>query len=124
MSRSAAAFVLGTAGWSLAVAEALLLATQSIARQVDMLSGWALAMAGHTAAILLLVRFIDHQGRLNVLAGLGGIITRLFVLIIFLLIVLLGAFLEAIPVVIGMLTAYFIGSWREIAWVMRQGDSC
>lgn len=104
---------------SLAAAEAILFATQSIRYQYDMIFGWALASLLHVAGTRFFRSAVGAAMPRFLLLSAGAIIGRLFVLIISFIIVLVGGFLRAGPFATGLLTAYFIGSWVEIALVAK-----
>lgn len=108
-----------TALISLSVAEAALYASHLFNFQVDMLSGWGLAFMMHGIGLFLFTRSVGAATDRFILLSLGGIFTRLFVLIIFSVIVLVGGVLRTGPFLIGLLTAYFAGSWMEIALLAK-----
>ncbi|HMP88909.1 MAG TPA: hypothetical protein PJ991_01845 [Kiritimatiellia bacterium] len=88
---------------------------QDIDMEVDALYGWLAGMGFHVAG-LAVFGFAPGRPLGSFLAlSLGFIFLRLFVLIILVVIVLMGTFLRAEPFVAGLLPAYFIGSWMEIA---------
>lgn len=116
-----------TIGWTLAIsyiaATTILYFTDHPHHQRDMSIGWALATGFHIAGLIVFRQSIGQPASRFLALALGGIIIRLFLLIILFVIVLLGHFLSAGPFLTGLLTAYFIGSWVEIAWLASQnGD--
>lgn len=116
-----------TIGWTLAIsyiaATAILYFTDHLHHQRDMSTGWAFSTGFHIAGLIVFRRSIGRSASRFLALALGGIIIRLFLLIILFVIVLLGHFLSAGPFLTGLLTAYFIGSWVEIAWLAsRNGD--
>jgi len=102
---------------SYAVATAILHLLDLIHYQRDMSIGWACATGFHVVGRFVFRRSIGQPVSRFLALALGGIIIRLFLLIILFVIVLLGHFLSAGPFLTGLLTAYFIGSWVEIAWL-------
>ncbi len=96
---------------------AILYFADALPQQRDMSIGLACATGFHIAGLVLFRRSIGQPASRFLALALGGIIIRLFLLIILFVIVLLGHFLSAGPFLTGLLTAYFIGSWVEIAWL-------
>jgi hypothetical protein len=82
-------------------------------------AGWGLAWVLHGVGLWFFVRSIGRPGSGFLLFGLGAMIARLFVLIIFFLIVLMGAFADGRPFVVGALSCYFVGVYREITLLAR-----
>jgi len=104
---------------SLVTCEIALYFMHSLDAQKDMLSGWGLGVIFHVVGIVIFHRAVGSELDRFILLALGGIITRLFVLIIFIVIVLVGGFLQSGPFLIGLLTAYFTGSWMEIVLMAK-----
>jgi hypothetical protein len=107
---------------SLAVSYGLAIAvlhfSQFVDGEIDMTIGWGCAVFFHVAGLMAFHRAIGLSTSKFLALATGGIFIRLFVLIIFFVIVLVGGFLQAGPFIIGVLTAYFVGSWMEIAWLV------
>ena len=109
----AGVFLVGIAG--LAITGLCLVFMQDVGLVMDALYGWLAGMGFHVAG-LAVFGFAPGRPLGSFLAlSLGFIFVRLFVLIILVVIVLMGTFLQAEPFVAGLLPAYFIGSWMEIA---------
>jgi len=104
---------------SLLISEFVLFFVYSHEMQIDMLSGWGMGVLFHLLGIFVFHRAVGAEIDRFMLLALGGIITRLFVLIIFIVIVLVGGFLQAGPFLTGLLTAYFTGSWMEVVLMAK-----
>lgn len=85
----------------------------------DGLLGWLAGTLVHGFSLILFRRAVGQSPNKFLGLALGTIFTRLFLLIILLVIVLVGGFLQPGPFSIGLLTAYFIGSWTEIGSLAR-----
>jgi len=103
---------------SYALALTILHFSQLVDGKMDMTIGWVCAVLFHIAGLFIFRRSIGCTASKFFALAMGGIFIRLFVLIIFFVIVLVGGFLQAGPFIIGVLTAYFVGSWMEIAWLV------
>ena len=104
---------------SLIICELVLLFVYSFDAQKDVIMGWAAGVIFHLVGLFLFHRAVGSEIDRFMLLALGGIITRLFILIIFIVIVLVGGFLQAGPFITGLLTAYFTGSWMEIVLMAK-----
>jgi hypothetical protein len=88
-------------------------------RWIDWLAGWLAGTLVHGFSLILFRRAVGQPPNTFLGLAVGTIFTRLFLLIILLVIVLVGGFLQVGPFSIGLLTAYFIGSWTEIGSLAR-----
>lgn len=113
---------LATAAVSLIVVEVFLYFTHNAHYQRDALTGWAVATLFHIAGLAAFKKGIGRDMNKFMLFALGGIIIRLFLLIILVLIVIVTPFLMVGAFLIGLLPTYFIGSWTEIAFLARSGQ--
>jgi len=104
---------------SLIISELVLYFVYAHHMQKDMLVGWGLGVFFHLLGIFVFHRAVGAEIDRFMLLALGGIITRLFVLIIFIVIVLVGGFLQAGPFLTGLLAAYFTGSWMEVVLMAK-----
>jgi len=93
------------------------------ASQMDMIAGWAAGSLFHLLGFFIFRRAVGKSPAVFMALGMGMIFLRLFVLIILIVIVLVGGFLQLGPFLIGLLAAYFIGSWMEIAWLASTRNS-
>ena len=104
--------------FSIFLAEIILFISHLLDHQIDMLIGWGVSFITHLAGFRLFRRSIGQPVHKFMAMAIGGIFIRLFLLIIFIFLVSVGGFLQAGPFVIGLLTAYFIGSLVEITWLV------
>jgi len=102
---------------SIVVAWICLWLSENTHHQRDALYGWSAGILLHLFGITMFHLAVGRPGLSFLAISIGFIFFRLFILIILIVIVLMRAFLQPVPFICGVLPAYFIGSWMEIAWL-------
>lgn len=107
---------------SLLIAEVALFLFDLDGLQADMLAGWTAAYISHLAGFRLFRKSVGKETAPFLLFAAGGIILRVFLLIIFFSLVLMIGSWRVEPVLVGLFSAYFIGVFLEIWWFTSRPD--
>lgn len=106
-----------TAALSLVVAEAVWSVTPQTGRQTDLILGFACALILHILGLRAFRHAVGLPMERFLAWAIGGMLIRLALLVILLMTMQRVAPAGTTSFLIGLLTTYLIGSWREIAWL-------